>query len=271
MKFMSDIALSEFTKYQQDKMVDLIATHQGYIELPEPKLASEHSCEFCGSKQYFILREGEKMAWFCGRVCSLSMLPNSIQATITPPTPKRAIEWGLFCEINGIGDLDRNVKFEDIKQDPGRLQYLKKFGEKPSGLLIMQGPPGTGKTYAAMALCEFFTRKTTEALFMTYRQMIEKWLLGSKEEMNSFAYRTEMVKLLVIDDFGTAIPNSKFMEYFMGLINTRTRWSDRGTVITTNLPDKELSNICGMALADRLKTGQFFIFEGQSRRKKRVL
>ncbi len=78
-------------------------------------------------------------------------------------------------------------------------------------------------------------------------------------------------KLLVIDDFGTGDIPENFMTFFMDLINTRTQWTDRGTIITTNLDNKTLGIKCGEALANRLTTGQQFKFEGASRRNKVIL
>ena len=75
----------------------------------------------------------------------------------------------------------------------------------------------------------------------------------------------------MIDDFATGEPNSKFLEFFMEVINTRIQWSNRGTVITTNLKTKEFNTYCGEALVDRITTGQKFIFVGESRRKPIIL
>jgi DNA replication protein DnaC len=75
----------------------------------------------------------------------------------------------------------------------------------------------------------------------------------------------------VIDDFGTAEMSPGFMSFFMDLINTRMQWSNRGTIITTNLNDTKFSEYCGEALADRINTGQLFEFKGKSKRVKKPL
>ena len=75
----------------------------------------------------------------------------------------------------------------------------------------------------------------------------------------------------MIDDFGTGEIPEKFMTFFLDLINSRMQWRRKGTVITTNLPNDELAKVCSEALANRLRTAQYFIFNNDSRRSKQIL
>ena len=64
----------------------------------------------------------------------------------------------------------------------------------------------------------------------------------------------------------TAELKEGFLSFFMELINSRIQWTNRGTVITTNLQNDQINALLGDALSDRILTGQIFEFEGPSRR-----
>lgn len=274
MKLMSEVAKSHFevSVSREDKLVHLIASSQGYLPVEPPKWAKDIQCPFCGESTFYLsMFDKEKRTWICGRNCSASRLPFNAEATSTMANVPRALEWPLFCELNGIGDLHHNVKFENIRQSHEKLDYMLKFVTSPQGILFMRGDPGTGKTYAAMAICEFFTRKSKLGVFTTQKQMSNNWLINQNEKTSNYVNNLMVTPLLVVDDFATGEPNPKFLEFFMELINTRMQWKSRGTVITTNLDIKKFSAFCGAALAGRIMTGQVFNFEGETRRKKVVL
>lgn len=172
--------------------------------------------------------------------------------------------------MNGIGDVYHDVCFESIDQSKGKIDYLRKFCANPmGGIIVMYGPPGTGKTYASMAACELFTRSKISAKFFTHKTLASQWMQSFRDNNHQLLVsKLERVELLVIDDFGTSEPSEKFMAFMMDLINARIQWKDRGTIISTNLVPDKLSEFCGHALSDRLRTGQKFQFEGNSRRSK---
>lgn len=258
-----------------NKLVHFIATSLGYQPIDPPVFSEEITCQFCGCEfGYTPLMDtnDSRRAWMCGRVCSRSKLPNERVATKTPPIARRALEWPKFCEINGLGDVNYEVKFEDIEQSDGKIAYMLKFAATPRGILHMQGEPGTGKTYAALAMCELYTRKNTECIFTTQKQMSNNWLeTFNRDRYSNYIERVTNCNLLVIDDFGTADIAPGFMAFFMDLINSRLQWTTRGTVITTNLQAKAFALYCGDALTDRINTGQLFEFKGKTRRPRNVL
>ncbi len=126
----------------------------------------------------------------------------------------------------------------------------------------MRGDTGTGKTYAAMGLCELYTRTKPYCFFTDCEQMNAKWL----ENPTDYYNKLNNVEFLVIDDFGTGNLAPGFMKFFFGLMNKRMQWTNKKTVITTNLNDNGLVEVCGDALADRLRTGVKMNFIGKSRR-----
>lgn len=266
-------AFKENNLKSEPKLVHYIATSKGYLPLENPTWSNEIECPSCGEREHglYCVDKG-KYAWICHRVCKGSKLPNSVHGGSTPPRQLRAVVWHKFCEINSLGDLDYDTKFEDIKQNKEKLDYMLKFCSCPRGIILMQGEPGTGKTYAALAMCELFTRTSPSAIFTTQKQMSNEWLNTFKEDIaGNYIDRISSVSLLVIDDFGIGEPNPKFLEFFMDVINTRLKWSNRGTVITTNLEPATFARFCGDALSDRINTGQLFKFLGGTRRKKTVL
>lgn len=268
---MKKVNFSNTIPYEnKPRLVTLVATSAGYKRLPAPSLSDSLSCEFCGTTKNFTwLTESKEWAWFCGLICLDSKLPldaSGCQGTTQAP---RAILWPKLCELNGIGNANHDVSFEKVEQTPGKINFLIEFCQKPKGIILMHGPSGTGKTYATLGTMELFSRKSSSVLFFTHNSLMNKWLDVRKQESYSdLLDRIERVALLVIDDFGTCEPSAGFLAYLMNLINARLQYTDRGTIITTNLSPEILSDFCGEALTDRIRTGQEFIFTGESRRKK---
>ena len=253
---------------------DYIQTHEGLKKLDIPIVSDQHACEFCSGKLHYVIsvnsENKDKMVWLCGNGdCLTYKLRKKLQATNTPPTPLKPQEWPLFCEINGIGDVNHDVRFENINQTKEKIAFLRKFATNPHGIALMKGGTGNGKTYAAMATCELFIRSnnTTFCIFCTQKQMMSEWL-KEFNQVNCYIDRITKCRLLVVDDFGTGNLPPGFMSFFMDLINTRMQFTDRGTIITTNLNDAELEKVCGEALWDRISTGQVLEFKEKSRRTK---
>ncbi len=97
--------------------------------------------------------------------------------------------------------------------------------------------------------------------------MQEDWLDTFNDNgLNNFIDRVRNCKLLVIDDFGKGDIPPGFMGFFFDLIDQRIQWTSKGTVITTNLNDKEFTNYCGDALNDRFNLGQIIKFNDETRR-----
>lgn len=251
------------------KLVHFYTSSFGRIPIDPPVMAGEFECPFCGSKEFFRIIEDNKGLWMCGLNCSPSRLPNNTGRPKTQVMPKRALEWALLCEMSGIGDRNLDVTFEKIEQSPQKIEFLSSYTVNPQGILIMEGDPGTGKTYACLGMCELYSRASTSVMFLTQKTMTDRWLDSFREERGHlFQRKLEDVQLLVIDDFATGSPSPAFLTFFMEVVNSRMQWTNKGTVITTNLNFNDLSKFCGHALADRLRIGQRLLFQGTSRRKK---
>lgn len=274
MKLISSIAkeINDSLRGEKPILCHFVTAPFGIQPLKEAVMSTDKECEWCGGTSHHLPlidpTKSSERTWLCANIdCLVYKGSNDIWQYKPKGEGKRALLWPLFCEINGIGDMNHDVRFEDIKQDPKKVAYLEKFAESPKGIILMQGQKGLGKTFAALATCELFTRKNSSCIFITHKQLLSVWL---QKDIN-FTNKIEGVSLVVIDDFGTGEPTPGFLNYFMDLINTRIQWRSRGTIITTNLEDDKLSIFCGEALLDRILTGMNFVFEGNSRRKKNIL
>lgn len=277
-KTITDIS-SDFKESLQPKksvVCHYVFTPSGIVRLENPILSCEKSCEWCGGSNYYCPcvdpAISKEKVWLCSNCdCLVNKTKNDGGWYVHTAPSKIMQPWPVFCEINGIGDLHHDVKFENIKQEPGKISFMLKFVESPKGILYMQGKAGTGKTYAAMGMCELFIRKSVSCIFTTQKQLSTNWLNSIGDHTNNFISTITNTSLLVVDDFGTGEATNKFLEFFMDLINSRMQWRGRGTVITTNLEATKFASFCGEALSDRINTGQLFEFKGKSRRTRTIL
>ncbi len=240
------------------------------VALETPTMSNELTCPVCHKAIHalplFDPKISDDRVWMCiNSFCEVAtFLP---QLKPQKPESSRAIEWPKFCELNELGDVYYSILFEELKQPLKITKQLNAILLKPKGTALFQGPPGTGKTYSALSVCEKFTRTNPSAIFITQRKLADRWLDHSRNGNSSqFINSLENCNLLIIDDFGSAIPSPIFLSFFMDVLNTRNQWSNRATIVTTNLQDLDLVKI-GDSLADRLSCGEIIAFSGKSRRK----
>ncbi len=250
----------------------------GIIPLEKPTMSDEKTCDYCGGKDHLaIVADQNKSAaktWLCtNRHCKVTGDLSGLKPTMTITQKETGILWPLFCESNGIGDLHYGVKFENMEHSEAKVSAFLKFATNPQGIILLRGDTGTGKSYCAMACCELFTRTNTSAIFISQWDLERKWLDTFKENdiHHNFINQLMKTQLLVIDDFGLSEPAAGFMKFFMELIDCRSKWSNRGTVITTNLDNQMFNKYCGQALSDRILTGSIFEFKGPTKRKPTIL
>lgn len=260
----------------EPKIVEFIACAGGWKKLEMPTMSSSLDCVVCGSKDHYAVfcdpaKDARKVRICAHGNCESNTSVFYENSLFSPPKIERSISWLKFCEVFDIGDRHHDVKFESINQSAAKIDYMSKFCQKPCDLIVMQGPSGSGKTYSAMAMCELYTRKSSSCIFVTQVKLRDEWLKMARGEQSNVMNKIRDVNLLVVDDFGTGEVTSSFLTYFLEIINSRMQWSDRGTIITTNLSDEKISEFCGEALTDRLKTGQMFSYTDSSRRRKKVL
>lgn len=254
------------------------STPWGISPLEKPTMSNEKACDYCGGKDHLAVNvDPEKSAaktWLCiNPDCKVTGDLSGLDLTVPTTQSKTGVLWPLFCELNGIGDLHYDIKFEKMEHSSAKVSAFLKFATNPQGIILLRGSTGTGKSYCAMACCELFTRTDTSAIFISQWELERKWLDTFKENdiHHNFINKLLKTRLLVIDDFGLSEPPPGFMKFFMELIDSRTKWSNRGTIITTNLDNQMFNKYCGQALCDRILTGSIFEFTGKTKRKPTIL
>jgi len=267
MKTMRSILQKTLLPQTEPKTVDFIVVIGGCKAI-EPTLSSEISCPICSGREYYTFLEKGKRTWFCANGnCATNSKENIKPPKFLKDPNARAIGWSQFCDENDLGDKFYPVNFHGIKQSQEKINYMKKYLEKPQGIILMQGSKGTGKTYAALGMCEFYTRFSTSCRFMTQKNLFHQWM-QNRDQILNFEIRFKSPELLVIDDFGTGEISPAFMSFFMDLVNFREGFTNKGTIITTNLSPEQMISYCGDALADRISVGVLFEFKEVSRRAK---
>ena len=133
----------------------------------------------------------------------------------------------------------------------------------------MAGPNGTGKTYAAL---QIFKRNKTldpqmEDIFITQSELNILWL-EDIEKYGSTLWRMNQLRnanIFVLDDLGTRIPTSAFMDFLYAILDYR-KTKQKPTIITTNLNSKTMREQFGDALVSRIASEHVIKFEGGDRR-----
>jgi DNA replication protein DnaC len=270
--------VTQFPTNDKDVFVHFIAK-KGIIErLEKPCSCLVLACPECGGTEHFtpfMFPGNTERLWTCANFsCAINQIQNRVKMPTNLPKPiKRPVSWEDFRDQNDIGNSYQEAKIETLnkqKHNPERREYCRKFGEFPNETLLIQGPVGRGKTHLALCICELFTRKSASCKFFTLRTLMDSWY--NSDNKLDFTNKLKLLRLLVVDDFGTSLPPAGFMDFFMDVINTRIQNNDRGTIITTNLSDKNMALFCGDALADRFQTGQRIFVQGdESERVRKVL
>lgn len=134
--------------------------------------------------------------------------------------------------------------------------------------LLLVGPTGTGKTFTAYGVVRALSVCGVSApwLFTTaadmYAQLRPRPRVDSEEEFEKYARAT----FLVLDDLGAAKGSEWNEEINYRLINYRYE-REKPTLITSNVPPKDLADVLGGRVASRLREmAQRVVLRGEDRR-----
>ncbi len=155
----------------------------------------------------------------------------------------------------------------DIQPWPA-VAAVRDFMAGPKAFLVLGGETGTGKSIAAasaLLTCqemlrtlsgEEFPRWTRRGLYVKASELSRAPQYGKEADLAR--QRVRMRQLLIIDDVGAESINELWRDAFGDLIDARMRGGQK-TILTTNLPGKELRTRYGDRVIRRLSdTGLFF-------------
>lgn len=209
-------------------------------------------------------------------------------------SPKETIERLLDFELEAREKARINQRFKqacldekvtmdgfDFNHHPSRKSYKSlivnlmdlTFIQKRKDIILI-GNPGVGKSHLAKCFAYAATQKGIKTLFTTAMDMINH--LIEAEANHSLLKKLHFYQsqdLLVVDEIGYLPLDRQGSHLFFQVISARH--TKKSTVITTNLPFAEWSNIfdgttAATAIADRLiYNSEILILEGQSYRIKR--
>lgn len=262
--------LSKYLPKSEDVMITIISAQGKNTYLDLPKRSLEIVCPNCNSSDFgaTFMESPNVYMWFCSKKECLDM--NLKSRSNEPKSLKRALDWIDFCNQSDLGDLYHSVTFESIDQKQKYLDFFKAFAFKPSNIVIFSGDTDSGKTYASLGICELFTRTYSSCCFMTFETLERRWISASKEASKIHLFdKLTTVRLLVLDDFGQRQPPPGFMQFIFDIISNRIGWSDKGTIITTNLSTTGIYNYSGEALSNRMQAGTVMPFTAAGRTKNR--
>ena len=257
------------------------------IEFP-PTAAKNVKCPFCGSSHGRLVY---KDRWMCcgdcykGQGFSLEFPiwnkdhPHCPAGYEPHPTEKdyyvskkiKSYELpkpSLVSDI-GVPALLESASFDQCKQSPDRIEKLKKWSDKPTGLLIFKGGSGRGKSYAAVCCIKKYQEKgCSRSKFCNIIELCLVWkehIANERAELDLMR-KIEGLELLVLDDLGQREASPAFIDFLYLLIEKRLNNCQVGTIITTNFPSEVLRERLGDAIISRICTGEVFNFEGKDKR-----
>lgn len=192
---------------------------------------------------------------------------------------QRAIEQ-LFKECQ-IGKRFIGIDFtsyEPPNEKAGRIlalcqKYADDFEDniKTGAGLIMVGKPGTGKNHLSAAICSAVMKQGHSTVHTTVMKMIRKikatWARDSETTEQRAIMSFCKPDLLVIDEVGVQFGSETEKLLLTEIINERYE-SIRPTIMLSNLPASQLSNILGERVVDRFRHGgEVLVFDWESYRR----
>lgn len=178
-----------------------------------------------------------------------------------------------YKDISVIDRKFLEITFDNANMSERHMVIAKKYADNfiKSGTLdggiLFYGSVGTGKTYATACICNHLMNNGKTVLVMNLGLYLLKIKREWAEAENDVLNYVKNCDLLVIDDLGVEKISEFVLEKVFTLIDTRYR-SGKPMLITSNLSMKQIGNLFGDRIVDRIKE-KCLEFEviGESKRK----
>ncbi len=185
---------------------------------------------------------------------------------------QRLVEIGL--RASGLSELMKKQSFENFSLDYYRYNpevfremsvvfaaardFAEQFGtpEAAAQNLLLVGGSGIGKTHLSTAIARRVIERGFDVLYNSAVGMLSdfetlRFGTGFAEGDGSNVSRYTQCDLLILDDLGTEVVNQFSLSCLYHVINTRLNLG-LSTIISTNLPPKEISKTYTDRIASRL-------------------
>ena len=132
--------------------------------------------------------------------------------------------------------------------------YIRHFKEKPGQNLLIHGHPGVGKTFLTTCIAAELIKAGHSVIYLTAYELFEQladYTFRREEENEHTLPLIRSADLLIIDDLGTELNNAFINSQLFLCINDRIL-KKRSTIINTNLPLREISQIYTERISSRL-------------------
>jgi len=129
--------------------------------------------------------------------------------------------------------------------------FKKKAWQKGKGMII-SGLQGLGKSHIVVAMYKQLMQKGISTVFSRPKTM------GDYKSIEKYYQQLEKPKVLIYDDMGPELRKDFILDLLFILLDKRLS-SNKGVIITTNIPTNALKNTLGPRIHSRLAEKNFFL------------
>lgn len=194
----------------------------------------------------------------CGYVAAYAPCPKCIEH-----------EQNQRLKMFGVPENLIHARFKNFTPDSdaeaSHVTVVKEFCDKGTGFLILSGDYGTGKTHLAVAALRW-----CKGGWLVKQATLLRLLRATYSDRNADdpIEHAQNARLLVLDDVGLSGGGKDELPMLHEILDFR-HGGRLPTIITTNLPFENLTDVLGPRMADRLRESTFrvLIFGGSSHRR----
>ena len=170
-----------------------------------------------------------------------------------------------FIEMYGTRDINETIEGYEGPNAPFISEIVNSLPEflKSGKSLFLVGSKGTGKTLATWHIGKRAAELGRSVIFTTMQELLLKIF-----DNNEFGEKCKRVSLLIIDEVGKTTGNEKSGWELSRVLNilTKRHAFQKSTIMTSNIPETELTRFIGADMLDRMKEDEWrrVVYSGQS-------